>query len=188
MKKILNDLITLVGYTDADAQILRDVADQTRPWGLTVATVFYDTVYAYETTAAVFKEGERPVREKSLIHWYNLLISGQINDDFWQWQWYVGIIHIPRGISNSYMMGMMSRVQQLFGQQCMATFEGEQALVVYNAFKRVTDVVAGLIAESYFESYLEAVERSTGQSRKLIDRQVSFAVEEMVAEAQKDRL
>ena len=188
MKQILNDLITLVGYTEADAQILRDVASQTRPWGATIATVFYDTVYAYEPTAAVFKKGERPIREKSLAHWYDLLISGEINEDFWQWQWYIGIIHIPRGISNSYMMGMMSRVQQLFSQNCMATFEDEQALIIYNAFKRVTDVVAGLIAESYFESYLEAVHRATGQSRKLTNRQVNFAVEEMVAEAQKDRL
>lgn len=188
MKKILTDLITLTGYTDADAQILSNVADQTVAWGPMMTTAFYNTLYSYKTTEAVFKEGERPTREKSLIHWYNMLIAGKVNNDFWQWQWYVGIIHIPRGISNSFMMGMMSRVQQLFLQQCMATFDQEQALIINGAFKRVTDVVAGLIAESYFESYLEAVERSTGQSRKLIDRQVSFAVEEMVAEAQKDRL
>lgn len=188
MKQILNDLITLTGYTNADAQILEEVADQTEAWGPMIATAFYDTLYGYESTSPVFKDGERPTREKSLVHWYNMLIAGKVNDDFWQWQWYVGIVHIPRGISNSFMMGMMSSVQQMFITRCMATFEKEQALIIYAAFKRITDVVAGLIAESYFESYLEAVERSTGQSRKLIDRQVSFAVEEMVAEAQKDRL
>jgi len=188
MKQILNDLITLTGYTDADAQIMLEVADQTGPWGPMITTAFYDKLYGYESTSPVFKEGERPTREKSLIHWYDMLIAGKVNDDFWQWQWYVGIVHIPRGISNSFMMGMMSSVQQLFITQCMATFEKEQALIVYGAFKRITDVVAGLIAESYFESYLEAVERSTGQSHKLIERQVNFAVTEMVAEAQKDRI
>lgn len=188
MKQILNNLITLTGYTDADAQILHGVAEKTVAWGPMIATAFYDTLYGYESTSPVFKKGERPTREKSLVHWYDMLIAGKVNDDFWQWQWYVGIVHIPRGISNSFMMGMMSSVQQMFLTQCMAAFEKEQALTVYGAFKRITDIVAGLIAESYFESYLEAVQRSTGLSRKLIDRQVSFAVEEMVAEAQKDRL
>ncbi len=150
MNRILNDLITLVGYTEADAQVLRAVSSQTQPWATAVATAFYDTVYGYAPTAAVFKEGERPAREETLIQWYTLLVSGLIDDDFWQWQWYVGLIHIPRGIRNAYMMGMMSRMQQLFSQHCLDTFDGGQALVVYNAFKRVTDVVSGLIAESYF--------------------------------------
>ena len=188
MQKILNDLITLVGYTEADAQTLRAVSGQTQLWATAVSTAFYDTVYAYPPTAAVFQKGERPAREETLIQWYTLLVSGLIDDDFWQWQWYVGLIHIPRGIRNAYMMGMMSRLQQLFGQQCLRTFDSEQALAVYTAFKRVTDVVAGLIAESYFESYIEAVERATTETKYTLDRRVEAAIAEMVAEAQGVRL
>lgn len=188
MEQILNDLIKLTGYTNADAQLLQETSAQTLPWGPAVSTIFYDIVFGYQPTESVFREGERPAREKSLIYWYKFVVQGQIDANFWRWQWYVGLIHIPRGISNAFMLGMMSRVQQLFLAQCMQTFEQEKALAVFNAFKRVTDVIAGLIAEGYFESYLEAVESATGQSRKLIDRQVGFAVEEMVAEAQKDRM
>ena len=124
------------------------------------------------------------------MQWYILLTSGLIDDDFWQWQWqwYAGLIHIPRGIRNAYMMGMMSRVQQLFGQHCLRTFDADQALVVYNAFKRVTDVVSGLIAESYFQSYIEAVERATAQTKESLDRRVDIAIAEMVAKAQGVRL
>ena len=188
MERILNDLITLVGYTEADAQTLRTVSSETQLWGKEIAAVFYDTVYGYAPTTAVFKEGERPAREKTLIQWYTLLASGYIDDDFWQWQWYVGLIHIPRGIRNAYMMGMMSRIQQLFSQRCLDTFDSEQAHIVYNAFKRVTDVVAGLIAESYFESYIEAVERATTQTKQSLNRRVDAAIAEMVAEAQGIRL
>jgi hypothetical protein len=44
-------------------------------------------------------------------------------------------------------------------------------------------VIAGLIAVGYFQSYLEAVQRTSGQSQALIDRMVGFAVEEMLTEA-----
>ena len=188
MEQILSDLIKLTGYTDADAQLLQETSAQTLLWETAIAKMFYDTVFGYEPTESVFREGERPVREKSFMHWYGFVVQGKIDENFWRWQWYVGLIHIPRGISNAFMLGMMSKVQQLFAAQCMQEFGAEKGLQVFGAFKRVTDVIAGLIAEGYFESYLTAVENATGQSRKLIDRQVSFAVEEMVAEAQKDRL
>ncbi len=188
MKRILNDLITLVGYTDTDAQTLRAVSNQTQPWATAVITSFYDTVYAYPHTAAVFKEGERPAREETLVQWYMLLTSGRIDDDFWQWQWYVGLIHIPRGIRNAYIMGMMSHVQQHFHHHCRHTFDVEQSRSIYDAFKRITDVVVGLIAESYFQSYIEAIERATRQTKQSLNLRVDAVIAEMVAEAQGVRL
>ena len=79
------------------------------------------------------------------------------------------------------MLGIMSRVQQIFYMKCRQNFENAQAHI--GAFKRSTDVIAVLIAEGYFRSYLEAVQRTSGQSQALIDRMVGFAVAEMLAEA-----
>ncbi|MFN3920509.1 MAG: hypothetical protein ACK4JF_09530 [Methylohalobius sp.] len=44
----------------------------------------------------------------------------------------------------------MSRVQQLFLERCLDELPAEQAKALYAAFKRT--VVAGLIAEGYFEN------------------------------------
>ena len=187
MEQVLNDLIKLTGYSDKDAQILHKVSGTTQAWTEEVTQAFYDTLYGYPSTAAVFKEGERPAREDTLRNWYHYVSQGKIDEKFWHWQWYVGLVHIPRGITNPFMLGMMSRVQQLFQAKCRQAFEVEQADEVCHAFKRVTDVIAGLIAEGYFESYLEAVQRTSGQSRVLIDRMVGFAVEEMLAEAKAKR-
>ena len=187
MEQVLNDLIRLTGYSDKDPQTLRDVADTTQAWMEEITQAFYDTLYGYSSTAVVFKEGERPSREDTLRNWYHYVSQGKIDENFWHWQWYVGLVHIPRGITNPFMLGMMSRVQQHFQTKCRQAFEPEQADAVFQAFKRITDVIAGLIAEGYFQSYLEAVQRTSGQSRVLIDRMVGFAVEEMLAEAKAKR-
>jgi hypothetical protein len=51
------------------------------------------------------------------------------------------------------MLGMMHRTQQFFLDKCLATFDQEEALSIFEAFKRVTDVAAGIIAEGYHTPY-----------------------------------
>ena len=182
IQNTLDDLKVLTGYTDNDPLILQSVASETMAWKEEVTQAFYDTLYGHGSTHAVFRDGERPAREDTLRNWYDIVTGGKIDDNFWQWQWFVGLIHIPRGITNPFMLGMMSCVQQLFRSKCYGTFEPAKAEEVFGAFKRVTDIIAGLIAEGYFQSYVQAMERMSGQSRTLIDRMVYLEVEEMIAE------
>ena len=185
-QQTLQDLIHLTGYTSADAETLSAVTATTQAWKEEITQLFYNTLYGYTSTSKVFREGERPAREDTLRNWYDHVVEGKIDDKFWRWQWFVGLVHIPRGITNPYMLGIMSRVQQAFLTNCLSTFDAEQAIAVYHAFKRITDVIAGLIAEGYFQSYLDAVENATGQSRNLINRQVDFAVGDMLTEARRN--
>jgi hypothetical protein len=48
---------------------------------------------------------------------------------------------------------MMHRTQQFFLAKCLATYEQAEALKIYTAFKRVTDIAAGIIAKGYHTSY-----------------------------------
>ncbi len=186
MESTWKDLVALTGFSEADVQILKGAAAELQPWSEEITQLFYDTLFGYQTTQAVFREGERPAREQTLRNWYQIVINGQIDEKFWRWQWYVGLIHIPRGITNPFMLGMMSRVQLAFWKKCQESFEPAKSQAIFVAFKRVTDVIAGLIAESYFQSYVQAMERMSGQSRTLIDRMVQLEVQEMMAEAKKN--
>lgn len=182
MQETLKDLKVLTRYTDEDPIILQESASQTMAWKEEITQAFYDTLYGHSSTKAVFRDGERPAREDTLRGWYDIVTAGKVDDDFWKWQWFVGLIHIPRNISNPFMMGIMSCVQQLFRAKCYETFAPDEAEKIFGAFKRVTDIIAGLIAEGYFQSYVQAMERMSGQSRALIDRMVYMEVEEMIAE------
>lgn len=59
----------------------------------------------------------------------------------------------------------------------------QDLITLYVAFKRATDVVAGLIAEGYFENYFIALERTVGFKRQLIQRMLDVEVNKMWQEA-----
>ncbi|MCA9940696.1 MAG: hypothetical protein KC418_18795 [Anaerolineales bacterium] len=176
MDETLQTLITLTGLSDDDYRFLKESADITQEWVDDVITEFYDTLFGYEPTTRVFKPGERPDREETLRHWYMEVTSGQITPEFWQRQWHVGLVHIQRRVSNAFMLGIMGRIQRLFLQKCMATFDPEQAEAIFCAFQRVTDVVAGLIAEGHYKNYVETMELVCGIRISLFQRMIDMEI------------
>ncbi len=182
MEQALKDLIKLTGFSDKDAATLKESAAQTQPWVDEFVQAFYDTLYSYESTATVFKEGERSDREETLRQWYLTVTSGEIDEEFWKGQWIAGLVHIPRHVVNPFMIGIMSRVQQLFLKKCIQELDPSQAVKVFVAFKRTTDVITGLIAEGYFSSYVTAMERIGGLRRSLVDRMMAIEIKKIIAE------
>jgi hypothetical protein len=188
MDEVLNDLATLTGLSKKDFQILQETASETQTWGAEIADAFYEVLFSYEPTARVFAGREHLLKKhkEALVNWYMEVTSGTTTSkEFWQRQWLVGLLHIPHKVTNPYMFGMMSRVQQLFLHKCLSNFEQEKAEAVYTAFKRVTDVTAGLIAESYFVSYITAMENIGGMSRSLGERMMDLEIQNMITAAKK---
>jgi hypothetical protein len=81
------------------------------------------------------------------------------------------------------MMAMMSRVQQIFLAKSMAELPPAEAQALYGAFKRITDVVAGLVAEGYRQGYADAVADITGMRGALMDRMADVAVDRLLSRA-----
>ena len=189
MEKILKDLVTLTGLGKKDFQTLQDASPTTQLWVEEFVTIFYDSLYGYESTSHVFQSDERTAREKTLRDWYLEVVGGQLeHHGFWQHQWFVGLVHIPRKVTNTFMLSMMSKVQQHFLQKCVEAFESGEAIAVYTSFKRVTDVIAGLIAEGYFSNYILAMEQVAGLRPALVERMMSIEVGKMIAEARSKML
>jgi hypothetical protein len=153
MRESLQGLIDLTEFSEQDRFVLQKSADRTGGWADEYVAMFYDTLFGYPPTEALFKEGERPQREATIRNWYLQVVAGGCDDSFWSAQWQIGQLHIDRKIQNSYMLGMMHRTQQFFLDKCLATFDQEEALSIFEAFKRVTDVAAGIIAEGYHTPY-----------------------------------
>jgi hypothetical protein len=182
MKEILKNLETLIGCCKEDVEALKEVSATTSKWEPEVIKIFYDTLFAYEPTKKVFKEGERPDREKTLADWYLSVVKGEMDDAFWNKQWMVGLIHVWRGVPNHFMLAIMSKVQIAFLHNCLKEFEPAQAEKVFKSFKHLTDVIVGLIAESYFQKYLESVREFSGIKQSVIDRMVTMEVEKLIKE------
>jgi hypothetical protein len=183
MKDIQENLIALTGLTHNDFKVLRKAAPKIKAWGPALVKVFYDTLFKHEATAKIFKPGERPEREITLAQWYNGLIKGELDDHFWENQLLVGLIHIKRDVHNHMMFGMLSRVQTFFLEHSLKEFGLSEGYKLFISFKRITDVIAGLIAEGYFEKYLDAFESMSGIKRTVIHRMVTLEVDKMIEDA-----
>ncbi|MCX8049332.1 MAG: protoglobin domain-containing protein [Methylohalobius sp.] len=182
-ERSLADLVELSGFSEQDAKLLASYYLTTSQWTEEIVQTFYEALFAYEPTAKVFQDGERAAREQTLRDWYHEVASGRIDSDFWRKQWMVGLVHIKRQVSNAFMLGMMSKVQQVFLSKCFQELPLAEAVALYMAFKRVTDVVAGLIAEGYFENYFIALERTVGFKRSLVARMLELEINKMLHEA-----
>ncbi len=150
----------LLGFNDTDWEVLANEVDEIKQWSPELIDVFYDTLYGIEETKSVFREGERPKVEDTLKNWIISILSGDQGDSFWEHQWYVALLHIKRGTKNLYVLGIMNRLQQVFLEKCMETYEQDKAMSVYGAFHRISGMVSGLIAQCYDE----VIETSTHES------------------------
>ena len=179
-EQVLVDLIKLTGYSDKDRETLKEFSAQTTGWVDEFVKGFYDTLFAYKPTSVVFNENERQEREKTLKGWLLTVLNGDVNDDFFRDLWIVGLLHIKRGVPNSYMLGIMSLVQQLFLKKCLESFEKADAERLFGAIKRLMDVVAGVIAEGYYISYVEALYNIAGIKKEVVDRMISIEIDTMI--------
>ncbi len=185
-KELAAILSGLTDYKEEDWDLLQSEAEQIRSWIPDLVDNFYATLYGMEATKSVFKEGERPKLEKTLEDWVFTLTSGRLGEDFWNHQWFIGLIHVQRGVKNIYMLGIMTRVQKIIFAKCMETYERDRALEIYNAFLGVSGAIAALIAECYDmvmeQSVIEGMTR-VGLNPGLIERIKKMQIKKMIEEA-----
>lgn len=92
------------------AECLARHTDQLKGIGPDLVRAFYDTVFGHRETAKIFHDGERGMREESLVDWWVRTVEGPFDDDYWAWMTLVGLIHVVRRVSNPSMLAMTSFV------------------------------------------------------------------------------
>jgi len=149
---------------------------------------FYDTLFNFDKTKKVFHDGEREVREKSFKHWADETLTRDIDEDYWKWQTYVGLIHIKRGIKNDIFITMLNYISEMLVEEVVMNLPKEQAVPILKAWLKLTATVASLITEGYRLFYYKAIENVTGLNQKLLDNTVKVEIDNLVAENQQYRL
>lgn len=189
-QNLFQQISPLIQYSEEDWQVLKSEADTIVQWGPEMVNVFYETLYAHGSTKAVFREGERPHLEKTLADWFLGVVNRTDSTGVWDHQFYIGLLHVKRGVKNLYLLGMMNRLQQVFLKNSFAAFPPEKAERLYLAFHRIGGTIAALIAESYGEvveqSLLEALKK-VGLNQALVANIRTKQVDAMLAEAKGNR-
>lgn len=187
-QQILDELPKETKITSSDIEVIKKNKDFLFSKAEYIVKDFYDTLFGNAKTAAVFNEGERPIREKSLTDWLVKTVTGDFDLDYWQWQTYVGILHVKRKVTNNMMIVMMGRVSDIISTEAIKELDAQDAIDLKHAWSKFSGTVLALIGESYNYFYMQSVSNTTGLSTGLLENSVRVEIDNLVNEYKNHRL
>ncbi len=182
-RQILDQIPSNVKFSEEDAELLIKHKDKLLEWEDGLIEGFYDSLFNHDTTRAVFEEGERPAREQTLRDWYRRTLNGPFDDNYWEWQTYVGLVHIKRKVNNAMVAGMWGWIATYLGRKALEEFPQEEALKLISAVHSLQANVTALIVESYLKNMFVAIDKAAGLSEALLGRLVATEIDDMLAKA-----
>jgi hypothetical protein len=172
-RQAIEDMAEEARFRPEDHQVLLKHKDKLLALTDDLVKTFYDTLFATPSTRKVFHEGERPAREKTLVDWWQKTVEGPVDEEYWAWQAYVGLIHVKRVVTNPMMMGQAFMIEDL-----VRTHLDDPE--VAGAIRRLMATVAAIIAYGYEKAQLLSIEETTGISQELIKTNVRVGVEKLL--------
>jgi hypothetical protein len=160
-RQAMEDMAQEARFRPEDHQVLLKHKDRLLALTDELVKAFYDSLFATPNTRKVFHEGERPNREKTLRDWWQRTVEGPVDEDYWAWQAYVGLIHVKRVVTNPMMVGQAFLIENVVRRHV-------NELEVVEALGRLMATVAAIIAYGYEKIQLLSVEEATGIGQDLI--------------------
>ncbi|MFV0451192.1 MAG: protoglobin domain-containing protein [Propioniciclava sp.] len=183
----INETPPTCRVTPAQAELIARNADALLPLGPEIVQGFYDTLFAHPPTAAVFSDGERPMREETLALWWSRTVKGPLDDDYWSWMALVGLTHVIRRVSNPMMLAMAEFVAEFVANNAsrLEIPEAERSEVV-DGFRRVASMTSWIITYAYDHAVSSALFDVAGMPEALLarlrDQEVSASLQQAHAE------
>lgn len=156
-------------FRPEDGQAIARHGETLLSWIPELVQTFYDTVFAHPATKAVFREGERPEREKTLESWWRRTVEGPLDEAYFAWMAKVGLIHVVRGVKNPMTVAMLSFVTDFVKRKSVEA-ELPEAKLLSEAFHRLNTTVGVVITYAYDHYRAQALYELTGIGSALMDR------------------
>ncbi len=145
-------------------------------WADELVKGFYDVLYSWDKTRSLLEGKDREKLERTLKDWYLAIVSGNIDESFWERQWKVGLVHVANGISNLYFLSMMDFIRSFFAEKVKTSFEKDEAIELIKAFNSITSVIVSLVVEGYINAFVNL----SGMDENLVHRLAQLGAQEMI--------
>lgn len=163
-------------FSSEDAKVIEKHKDLLVSWQEEIVQGFYNLVFNHPATSSIFHAGERPAREETLRGWWSRVAQGPIDNKFWDWMTYVGLVHIHRKVKNPMMLSVWGFILEMIRTKAYASLPAEEAALLVSAFMRFGQTVTSLVVDSYIKGIAEA----TGSSLPLLENLASQEVESLL--------
>ncbi len=166
-EKALADMPPSTRYRREDAEVIRRHREVLLSLKDAFVQGFYDTLFAHQPTAAVFREGERAEREKTLAFFYERVTEGLFGPEFFAWLAFVGPVHVVRRVSNPMMLAMVGYLVNFVVERAKGLPEEERLIA---AFVRLAATLGAIISYGYEAAWRKALENVVGIPEALAER------------------
>ncbi len=151
-----------------------------------IVTGFYDTVYGDENLKDHLTVAERKMREQTLRDWYQVTITGNFDEHYWNWQVFVGVVHVKHRIPNAVMLSMWGWMMSFFQRNLLNDLETEEAIKVLAVLQKLQAVVTSLSVESFMMTRRKAIYLASGLHEKILSRLVNVEINKLLQQGRED--
>ena len=141
---------------------------------------FYDVVFADAKVSTYLSVEERRQREQTLRQWYQVTIGGHFDVAYWNWQTFVGVVHVKHGIPNSAMLGMWGWMLSFLQEKLFAELPIDDAVAVMAVLHKLQAVVASLVVEGFMLTEREAIKRASGLNNAILMRFIHIEIDRLL--------
>ncbi len=160
-ESILDDLVTLMGITDAEREILGALQEQAKAMAPQLADDFYGRISAHANTAE-YVEGKVDRLKGTLQQWFTELFSGNYDQAYIQRRLKIGHVHVRIGLPVRYPIAMVDLVLKV-GEK-VAAQSGQPELAI-KAFQKVLALDIAILTQTYENSQLKHLAEMVGNER-----------------------
>jgi hypothetical protein len=182
-RKIFSDMPLKTRFSKADAECIARHRERLLQMEDTITKGFYDVLYEHSNTYEILKNDDRNNREKVLRNWWAETLNSEFDEKYWEWQVFVGLVHIKQKVSNPMLISMWGWLLNTLNNELTGKLASEEQTAVMNAFARLAATIQALTAESVMINNLKAITDATGFNTKLLDRMVTLQIDGMIMES-----
>ncbi|MCA9526971.1 MAG: hypothetical protein KC549_11830 [Myxococcales bacterium] len=163
-----------VGFTDADAAHLVDLAGLIEAHGGVVTDHFYGVLESVPETARVI-EGRVDNLKRTHGMYMRQLVAGDYGEAYFKSRIKIGEVHVVQGIEPHWVEAVMSIIRtQLIAVISENYADAAERAAKSQALIRICDLDLLLINFAYAEERLSRLSKFTGMGRKLIENVIKM--------------
>ncbi len=159
----------LVSFSEEDAKNLVQLQEVLGPEIPAITNKFYEVLLREEGTAG-FVQGRVEELKKAHIAWFEGVLQGTYEQEFFDRQFKIGLAHVRIGLMPYYVEGIMSviRIESL---AVIAAKVNDAARMtgLSSSLIKILDLNLAIINLSYYETRLKKLTEVTGLSRALLE-------------------
>jgi hypothetical protein len=147
-----------------------------------LVTGFYNAIFGDENLKTFVPNEQRKEREQTLHQWYRVTTSGRFDTAYWQWQAFIGVVHVKHKIPNAAMIGMWGWILNFVQEKAFTDLAMTDVQALMAVMHKLQVVVSSLVVESFIITEREAIKSASGLNNAILDRFIYIEIDRLLKE------